>query len=302
MLRNLNQSSLGRRICGTPHVGVLAAAIPTGGDFPALGLNDIDAANDPAGCEYRVEILTWPEVGTLEVAEDTSFSYTPPSADFVGTVGGTHRVYKNGVPVYDDTYNFNYTASSTPVSADLVAGYSINTALASVSSDLAAAYGVKAYVSASLVAVYQVRQMVAAADLVATYLILSEVTMSFSRSLARTIEVLPTGASFAAPVAGFWNMADPKKPTGPKDPNSTIDIPFDWRKYLADITDTVVSHEIVLDAGLTDEGSQTIDGITTVFISGGTVPGKLPVTCRITTASTPARKEDRTIYLLIEER
>lgn len=188
------------------------------------------------------------------------------------------------------------------VSANLVGSYSINAALATVSADLNAAYGVKTYVSAELVAAYMVRQMVAAADLVASYSILSEVLMSFTRSTARTLEVLPTSAAFAAPSAGFWNMSDPKKPSGPKDPNSTIDVSFDWRKFLADITDAIVSHAIVLDPGLTDEGSQTVDGVTTVFVSGGTVPGKLPVTCRITTASTPARKEDRTLYLVIEER
>lgn len=188
------------------------------------------------------------------------------------------------------------------VSGDIVGSYSINAALASVSADINAAYSVNVYVSASLAASYMVRQMVAAKDLVATYSILSEVTMSFTRSSARTIEVLPTSNAFAAPVVGFWNMTDPKKPSGPKDPDSTIDVSFDWRKYLADISDAVVSHVIELGDGLEDEGSQTTDGITTVFISGGVEPGKLPVTCRVTTASTPARIEDRTIYLVIEER
>lgn len=197
MLRNLNQSSSGRRIAGTPHSGVLAAAIPVEGDFPALGLNDIDAG-DPAGCEYRVEILTWPAVGTLLVAEDTSFTYEPPSADFVGVVGGTQRIWKSGAAAYDETYSFTF-GSSAEVSADLAAAYQI---LSSVSASIAATYGVEAYVGSDLVGTYSVAQMVGS-DLAASYAIEAHV----SSDLIAAYEVDAITFSVSADVTASYGIS-----------------------------------------------------------------------------------------------
>lgn len=179
MLRNLNQSRATGRVCGTPHSGVLASAIPTDGEYPALGLNDI-AANDPAGCEYSVEILTWPAVGELRVDENTGFDYTPPSAEYVGVVAGTQRVRKNGVAVYDEDYSFTYTASSTSVSADLVASY-----------------GVQAFVSASLTASYAIEATPETPNLV-------------PKMITVTLQTSPTnGGVIQANLTGlFWTWQD----------------------------------------------------------------------------------------------
>lgn len=178
MLRNLNRSFSGRRIAGTSHVGVLAAAIPTTGDYPALGLNDIDAG-DPEDCEYRVQILTWPSSGTLVVAEDTSFTFDPPSEEFVGVLGGTQRIYKNGVAVYDEEYSFTFGDISA-VSSDLVSSYGVS---AQVSSDLATTYSLAAAVGANLDVTYAVLADVAA-DMVASYTVMSSLTEVFTDLIA----------------------------------------------------------------------------------------------------------------------
>lgn len=126
--------------------------------------------------------------------------------------------------------------------------------------------------------------------------------MTFIRSKTRTIEVLPSAIPFGATTPGFWNIANPKKPVGVKDPNANIDIAFDWTKFLADITDEVATHAILLTGGLLSLGSyENEPDIVTVFLSGGEVDAAATVTCRITTASTPPRVIDRTVTLNIEE-
>jgi hypothetical protein len=90
MLRNLNLSSSGRRICGIPQVGVLASAIPTTG-FPLAPLlaNDIDSAYPNR--LYRVQALSQPSAGALYLYENSSFSFTGAPD---GTYTGTQRVRK----------------------------------------------------------------------------------------------------------------------------------------------------------------------------------------------------------------
>lgn len=90
------------------------------------------------------------------------------------------------------------------------------------------------------------------------------------------------------------------KPTIDKDPNARLDYPFDWSKWLLGIGDTIASVVWVLDPSLT-KSSESFTAVTaTVFITGGVVGTRCPVTCRITTAG--GRTDDRTIYLKIVER
>jgi hypothetical protein len=126
--------------------------------------------------------------------------------------------------------------------------------------------------------------------------------MSFTPSAARTVTVQPDKLAFTA--GSFWNMDDPKKPRGLKDPDDTIDIPFDWGPWLADVgNDIIATRQFFVDGGLVNEGDTATDTVATVFVSAGD-SGSSPtsITCRITTASVPARIADRTVYLTIEER
>jgi hypothetical protein len=95
----------GVTVCGDAGFGVLASEIPEGFANPSMLANDVDGA-DPANTVYRVQVLTGPSVGSLVVYEDGSAVYTPPSAGYVGVAAGTHRVWKNNEPAYDDTYSF----------------------------------------------------------------------------------------------------------------------------------------------------------------------------------------------------
>ena len=124
--------------------------------------------------------------------------------------------------------------------------------------------------------------------------------MSFTPSTARTITVQADSAAFAA--GPFWKMDNPKQPLGLKDPNSTTDYTFDWAPWLTDAGASIDSFSFELGTGLVKAGEDRTGAKVTIFVSGGTPGAKLPVTCRIKTLDTPFRIEDRTVYLLIEDR
>ena len=131
ILRNLNLSSAGRRICGVPQVGLLASSIPTGFPLPALLLNDIDAG--VPNRLYSVEILTRPGAGLLYVYEDSSLSFTGAPD---GAYSGTQRVRKFDLSVglvstADTTYGL--TIGSVAPAPSTVSGVTISPAAASVS-------------------------------------------------------------------------------------------------------------------------------------------------------------------------
>lgn len=190
-------------------------------------------------------------------------------------------------------------ASVVLVSADYAISYSIGALVAAnYTSDFAVASAVLVfadYTSAFMV----VAIALVSADYTNTFAISNGGSLTFVPSPARTVKVQAVDRAFTA--GSFWNMADPKKPKGLKDPNATLDFSFDWTAWLADCSDTLLSADFVLGDGLANAGEHTDGAVSTVFISGG-VAGVVPITCRIVTASVPARIEDRTIYLTIEDR
>lgn len=94
----------------------------------------------------------------------------------------------------------------------------------------------------------------------------------------------------------------PAKPLIEKDPDATLDYPFDWTQYLAPITDTITDAEFILETPLVlDRHELDPTGkIAVAWVSGGTVGETHRVTCRITTAE--GRIDDRSIFLKIKER
>lgn len=90
-----------------------------------------------------------------------------------------------------------------------------------------------------------------------------------------------------------------------KDPNATLDYPFDWSEWLTDASDTYASHEFVTTdpadsvADLTVESSAHSAGVITAFVSGGTEGMTHELTCRITTAG--GRIDDRTLFIKIKQ-
>lgn len=128
----------------------------------------------------------------------------------------------------------------------------------------------------------------------------SVVPTGFTPSTSRTVKVLAGRSAYD--VGPFWTVSGNAGPIGSKDPNSTIDIHFDWTNWLADIGGAQLSAvDFILSPGLISSAGipTTVGG--TVFVSGGSIGQNLSITCRITTATTPARIEDRTIVLQIKE-
>jgi hypothetical protein len=99
-----------------------------------------------------------------------------------------------------------------------------------------------------------------------------------------------------------------------KDPADSLDYKFDWAAesngsdteagdWLAS-GETIISHIITVDDGLTLEDDSLTDGNTSVtaWVSGGTDGQVYLVTCQITTNATPARVAERSITLLVRNR
>jgi hypothetical protein len=90
------------------------------------------------------------------------------------------------------------------------------------------------------------------------------------------------------------------KPQIDKDPQATLDYPFDWSRWLAIVGDSIASVVWTLDAGIAKTAESFTSQTATVWISGGTVGLKYKVVCRITT--TAGRIDERTIVLKVVER
>ena len=107
LLRNLNTLANGRRVLGTPYVGLLAAQIAAetaaGDQGPGLLYDEsIDPAN--AGKRLRLRITAWPSAGTLYVAENGAalFSGAPD-----GTYTAVYAVDADGSQIKTDTAIFS---------------------------------------------------------------------------------------------------------------------------------------------------------------------------------------------------
>lgn len=122
---------------------------------------------------------------------------------------------------------------------------------------------------------------------------------SFIPSTSRQVRILPGRNAFA--VGSHWTLGA-AGPVGSKDPQSSIDIPFDWTEWLADIGNPGLAKvEFLLGGGLVSDGVVPNTKGGTVVVSGGSLQQTGTVTCRITTATQPSRIEDRTVVLQMKE-
>ena len=88
------------------------------------------------------------------------------------------------------------------------------------------------------------------------------------------------------------------QPDFTKDPNDTIDFPFNWKPEL--YGDTIATSEFILPDGLTEVSSSNTTTTATIFVSGGSAGTIYRITNRIVT--TGGRTRDRTSYVLVQER
>lgn len=68
-----------------------------------------------------------------------------------------------------------------------------------------------------------------------------------------------------------------------KQPGETLDFDISFADWLTARADTIVSHTVTVDAGLTRELSTAIDGVVKVWLSGGTDGQTYKVTVTVTT-------------------
>lgn len=91
-----------------------------------------------------------------------------------------------------------------------------------------------------------------------------------------------------------------------KDPDETLDYPFDWTEYLDDIQDTIaqvgpgVVPVIFTVSGVEIDSQQNDTKIATVWIKGGVVGATGKVSCRIKTVG--GRTIERSIAIKIKDR
>jgi len=86
-----------------------------------------------------------------------------------------------------------------------------------------------------------------------------------------------------------------------QDPQATLDYPFDWSGYLAQINDTIQASQFIVDSGIMVESDAILDPANTVvWLSGGTKGKRYAVTNHIKTVGD--REDDWTIYVLVKER
>jgi len=82
-----------------------------------------------------------------------------------------------------------------------------------------------------------------------------------------------------------------------KDPDAVLDYSWDWTLWLADISDSIASHSIIIPVGLTCDSSSVVGDFVVAWISGGTLATSYQVVCRVVT--TGGRTDDRSIYVKI---
>lgn len=86
-----------------------------------------------------------------------------------------------------------------------------------------------------------------------------------------------------------------------KDPDAVLDYSVDWSDWLA--TDEVISTSTwAASDGITIETSGKTDTFATVWLSGGTAGVTYSLVNTITTNNTPARIDERTISIKVQER
>jgi len=86
--------------------------------------------------------------------------------------------------------------------------------------------------------------------------------------------------------------------TWEKDPTAKLDYSIDWTAFLAD--DTISTSVWAVPSGITKVSDTHANGITTIWLSGGTVDTDYDVSNTITTAD--GRIDKRTILIRVRSR
>jgi len=84
-----------------------------------------------------------------------------------------------------------------------------------------------------------------------------------------------------------------------KDPDAVLDYAMDWSDWLDD-AETINSHTVTVDEGLTKDSDSESDGIVTIWLSGGTANTTYNIAVKIVTSA--SRTDERTFRVNILQR
>ena len=86
-----------------------------------------------------------------------------------------------------------------------------------------------------------------------------------------------------------------------KDPNAVLDYGFDWSDWLGN-AETIVTSTWINPDGITVVTSSNSSEATVVWVSGGTAGKSYRLTNRIVTNNSPARTDDRTLLIEVQDK
>ena len=84
-----------------------------------------------------------------------------------------------------------------------------------------------------------------------------------------------------------------------KDSDAVLDYVFDWSDWL-ESAETISSHVITVDTGLTKDSDSESSGLVTIWLSGGTAGTDYTVACKIVTSL--SRTDERSVLIQCMER
>jgi len=121
------------------------------------------------------------------------------------------------------------------------------------------------------------------------YTVACKIATSLSRTIERSIDVY---------------VLERVVETFQKDPSDVLEYPFDWvnhptGRWLGE-SETISSHVISADTGITVDSDSESGGIVTAWLSGGTAGTSYDVACKIVTSD--GRTDERTIKILVQQR
>lgn len=325
MLRNLNKTRDGKRILGTPYVGVLGSAVPTAGPPYALARNDV-VFNSLQSNYVRVWVTSFTFPAGFFVEEDTRWT-APTLSD--GTYVANGYLIVDDVDVDGPTPGQPYplltlTEGSTPFTATAALGITVTpnmlaSAILTAAISVVASLGITTtpnlaatVTSSQFISVGMVAGITTTPDLAAGVFIGELLTATVDVSIATTPELAVFASvglaipEFVAPtrIAAVDLDGDHTVAAAVfiKDPQATLDYGLDIRDWLADAGDELLTFNVQPLVGGTcvAEATGLADGVMAVLASGGTPGGLEGLLFDFYTLG--GRHDQRTIFLQIQER
>lgn len=84
-----------------------------------------------------------------------------------------------------------------------------------------------------------------------------------------------------------------------KDPEAVLDFAVDWTRWLSP-AETITSHTITTEVGITKDSSSEADGVVTIWLSGGTAGQTYTVECLVVTSA--GRTDERSFNVAVGDR